>query len=218
MRIHELIDTFQYFFPKTKRYTWRQRNPVKQACLDHFLVLHCFIDLVCNCKIIPGYRSDHSIHEVNLKISNFTQGKGLWKLNCDLLKNQDFINLVNHTIQRTHLVFIAPIYNPTFLKTASDLDVTFTTDVDVILEMILLKVREASIKYCSSLKRARNDQESSLVNQIEELEKDENNLRIELEKLRHQLEYLRQIKVKGQMVHSRAQWLHSGEKPSHFFL
>ena len=52
--------------------------------------------------------------------------------------------------------------------------------------MILLKVREASIKYCSSLKRARNDQEKFLVNQIEELEKDENNLRIgdELEKLR----------------------------------
>ena len=180
---------------------------------------HCFIDLVCKCKIIPGYRSDHSVHEVNLKINNFTQRKGLWKLNCDLLKNQDFINLVNDTIQRTRLEFIAPVYDPTFLETTSDFDVTFTTDVDLVLEMILLKVREASIKYSSLLKRARNDQEKSLVNQIEELEKDENNLRIgdELEKLRQQLESLREIKLKGQMVHSRAKWLHSGEKPSHFF-
>ena len=176
---------------------------------------HCFIDLVCNCKIIPGYRSDHSVHEVNLKISNFTQGKGLWKLNCDLLKNQDFFNLINDTIQS--LEFIAPIYNPTFLETASDLDVTFTTDVDLVLEMILLKVREASIKYCSSLKRARNDQKKYLVNQIEELEKDENNLRIgdELEKLRQQLESLREIKLKGQMVRSRAQWLHSKVKTAY---
>ena len=86
--------------------------------------------------------------------------------------------------------------------------------------MILLKVREPSIKYCSSLKHARNDQEKSLVNQIEQLEKHENNLRIgdELKKLRQQLESLREIKLKGQMVHSRAQWLHSGEKPSHFFV
>ena len=40
-------------------------------------------------------------------------------------------------------------------------------------------------QYSSSLKCARNDQEMSLVNQIEELEKDENNLRIgnELESL-----------------------------------
>ena len=86
--------------------------------------------------------------------------------------------------------------------------------------MILFKVREASIKYSSSLKCARNDQEKSLVNQIEELEKDENNLRIgdELENLRQQLESLREIKLKGQMDRSRAQWLHSGEKPSHFFV
>ena len=153
-------------------------------------------------------------------VSNFTHGKGLWKLNCDLLKNQDFINLVNDTIQRTRLEFIAPVYNPTFLETASDLDVTFTTDVDLVLEMILLKVREASIKYSSSLKDARNDQEKSLVNQIEELEKDENILRIgdELEKLRQQLESLREIQLKGQMVCSRAQWLHSGEKTSNFFV
>ena len=33
--------------------------------------------------------------------------------------------------------------------------------------------------------------------------------------LRQQLESLREIKL---MVRSRAQWLHPGEKPSHFFV
>ena len=219
MRTHELIDTFRYFHPNTKRYTWRRRNPVKQARLDYFIVSSCFIDLVSNCKIVPGYRSDHSVHEVNIKISNFTQGKGLWKLNCDLLKNQDFINLVNDTIQRTRLEYIAPVYNPTFLENAPDLDVTFTIDVDLVLEMILLKVREASIKFSSKLKHARADQEKSLVNQIELIEKEYPSLHSEneLEKLKQQLESLREVKLKGQMVRSRAQWLHSGEKPSHYF-
>ena len=38
MRIHELIDTFPYFHPNTKRYTWRRRNTVKQAQLNYYSV------------------------------------------------------------------------------------------------------------------------------------------------------------------------------------
>ena len=34
----ELIDIYRHLHPDTRRYTWRKKNPVKQARLDYFLV------------------------------------------------------------------------------------------------------------------------------------------------------------------------------------
>ena len=219
MRIHNLIDTFRFFHPNVKRYTWRRRNPIKQARLDHFIVSHCFNDLISRCKIAPGYRSDHSIHEVSVQISNFRTGKGLWKLNCDLLKHQDYITLVNETIKNTRLDYVPRVYNPAFLEDASDLDLSFTTNIDIVLEMILFKVRQATIRYASTLKRTRNSQEKALLKEIEQLEDSPESEQItnKLEKLKYDLETLRDIKLKGQVIRSRAQWLQSGEKPSQYF-
>ena len=173
MRIHNLIDSFRFFHPNAKRYSWRRRNPIKQARLDYFIVSHCFIDLISSCKIIPGYRSDHSIHEISVQISNFKKGKGLWKFNCDLLKNQEYINLVNETIKKTRLEFIPPVYSLTFLETAPDHEISFIINIDIVLEMVLFKIQQETIRYSSMLKRTRNSQEKTLLKEIEQLENSE---------------------------------------------
>ena len=45
--------------PDTHRYTWRRKNPLKQARLDYYLASNTFLDLINKCKILPGYRTDH---------------------------------------------------------------------------------------------------------------------------------------------------------------
>ena len=55
-----LCDTYRIFHPNTCRYTWRSRNPLKQARLDFFLTSDTIIDLINKCEIKPGYKSDHS--------------------------------------------------------------------------------------------------------------------------------------------------------------
>ena len=56
-----LVDTFRLFNPNVKRYSWRKRNPVKEARLDHFLTSNALSDIIDNCSIRHSYRSDHSI-------------------------------------------------------------------------------------------------------------------------------------------------------------
>ena len=70
-----------------KRYTWRKKNLVKQARLDYFLVPSSMTDIIETINIKPGYRSDHSIVEMQITTSNFTHGSGTWKFNNSLLKN-----------------------------------------------------------------------------------------------------------------------------------
>ena len=70
----KLSDAFRLIHPTTKRYTWRRCNPVKQARLDYFLISETFTDLVQNCQIKPGYRSDHSRVDMDIILDTFKQG------------------------------------------------------------------------------------------------------------------------------------------------
>ena len=57
---YKLVDVFRFLHPDEKKYTWRRKNPLKQARLDFFLISDAATDLVEDCSILPSYRSDHS--------------------------------------------------------------------------------------------------------------------------------------------------------------
>ena len=139
---YNLKDAFRYFNPDTSRFTWRRRNPIKQARLDYYIVSNPFTDLIDNCDIIPGYKSDRSICTLNIRTSKFIRGRGLWKLNCDLLSNSDYVDLINKTIQEVKSEHTVPVYSIEFIDNASDLDKEFLIEEDLLLEMIMFKIRE----------------------------------------------------------------------------
>ena len=56
-----MVDPFRENFPRLKRYTWRKKNPLKQARLDYFLISENMMQYVKSSRIEMGYRSDHSI-------------------------------------------------------------------------------------------------------------------------------------------------------------
>ena len=109
---YNLIDAFRTFHPDVKRYSWRKKNPMKQARLDYFLISDKMTDIFDNCMIRPSYRSDHSIVELDIIMNNFEIGKGIWKLNVNLLKNIDYINLINNLIDEEKHKYALPVYNP----------------------------------------------------------------------------------------------------------
>ena len=82
----ELIDIYRHLHSKTCRYTWRKKNPVKQARLDYFLVSENIVDIIHKCKVKPSYRSDHLTIELDIIHS--------------LLKNSEYLNLINKIIRR----------------------------------------------------------------------------------------------------------------------
>ena len=144
MHTDQYIRTFQ-------GYTWRRKNLVKQARLNYFLVSSCTTDVIEGCDILPSYRSDHSIVEFELTLHKFEIGKLIWKLNTGLLKNPDYLNMINNIIDEEKLKYAIPIYNHDYIIKTDD-ELTFTIDDDTFLECLYLRIRGESIKFSSKLK------------------------------------------------------------------
>ena len=162
-------DAFRYLHPTLKRYSWRRKNPIKQDRLDYFIVSVSLTDLIADCNIKPGYRSDHSILELNLVVNPFQRGRGLWKLNCSLLKNPEYLNMINHTIQDVLLSYVVPVYNIEFITESNFERLQFVIADDVLLEMIMFKIREVTINFSGTLKRKVCQVEKNLIQDIEKL-------------------------------------------------
>ena len=73
-------------------------NPVgKQARLDFLTTFESFA-YSAGTNIIPGYRSDHSGILLDLDFNINERGRGYWKFDNSLLKDQQYIDLVKETI------------------------------------------------------------------------------------------------------------------------
>ena len=219
MQTYNLKDAFRTLHPTVKRYTWGRKNPIKQARLDYFVCSEALLDLISDCKIQPGYRSDHSVLEIGIVLNLFRRGRGLWKFNCSLLQNKDYVDAVNKTIDEVKLEYCYPVYNPEFVKNNNNFDLHFSIDLDLLLEMILLKVRDFTIKFSIDLKKDAIKEEKELIQQIKSIESNvhDKNCQENLEIKQSQLQKLRRSKLNGSMIRSKVKWLQSGEKPTKYF-
>ena len=153
----ELCDVWRIFNPDCKKYTWRQRQPEIHCRLDFFLVrqpvLH--VGISTHTDIIPGFKTDHSLITLILSLHSNSRGNGFWKLNTSLLADNNFIETIKIAIQETANEYKDDnLVNPLLLW-----------------DMIKLKVREKSISYSASFKKAKVKKEEELEKEIAMLEK-----------------------------------------------
>ena len=219
MHDYQLVDFYRIYHPNSKRFTWRKKNPIKQARLDYFLGNNTLTDLIKTTKIKPGYRSDHSILELNLLINKFVRNKGRWQFNTSLLNDQTYTEIVNKTIKDEILKYLLPVYNIDNFDMLNQSEIQYTISDNLLLEAILLRIRGETIHYSKKLKRGKNNEESDIINQIEILENgnlDQQALETLSDK-KARLETIRKDKLKGTMIRSRIQILHEEEKPTKYF-
>ena len=201
MNTCNMTDVFRYLHKETKRYTWRRKRPMQQAHLDYIIVSNGLLDYIHSCQIRPGYRTDHSIVEINMFFCKFTKGKGVWKFNCSLLKDSIYLELVNNLIDLVKKDYAVPVYNLDNIHQIGDTNLHIELNDSEFLEMLLLKIRGETIKYASNLKKGHEIREQQLISDIELLENSNisNNV-AELEEKRIELQGLRENKVKGAYV------------------
>ena len=214
IREQKLLDIYRQIYPTTKRYTWRRKNPTKQARLDYFIVSETMSDIIDSCKIKPSYRSDHSILELNLIINTFIRNKGRWLMNASHLKDPNYIQTINTAID-------SEINKYTKIKdnkiTIHQVPNSHETTPDTLLEMVIMRCREETKSFSSKKKNIHETQEKTLIKKIDILEQTNTNNE-ELENTKQQLEILREEKIKGSIIRSRTEWLHEWEKPSNYFI
>ena len=160
-----LVDIYRHQHPSACCLIWRKRNPVKQARLDFYLISETLADIIDNCEIKPGYRSGHSCIELTITLNNFK----IWKFNNSLLKNQDYLNLINKVIKEEVIKCGLPVCNLEYLN-ENYREVNFTIGSDLFLEVLLLRICGESIKFSTFIKKKNNSKEMELIKDTEYLE------------------------------------------------
>jgi exonuclease III len=98
----DLLDIWKTLNPDCKRYTWRQGKTIetlKQSRLDYWLISTHMIYELTDVDIMPGFRSDHSLIELNFKNQNSSdRGPSYWRFNAKLLTNIDYTSYMNNRI------------------------------------------------------------------------------------------------------------------------
>ena len=94
-----LLDVWHLRNPDLFQFTWRRRYPSPSySRLDFFLISAGLNDFINSCRIEPAYKADHLMVIIKIKVLKSHRGKGMWKLNTSLLKEKEYVNLMNEKI------------------------------------------------------------------------------------------------------------------------
>ena len=221
---YDLIDIWRDINNDKKNFTWFRTNPNKAARLDYFLITPSILNILSEPYIKIKYRSDHCKIGLNLIHDKSERGKGLWKLNSDLINDFTLNNKIKEDITLMIEVHACTPYNPAFIKNHINNFPELMISIELFWEMLLTKLRGSIISYAAKIKRERLQKENKLIYELENLnhlfilnmndKKTENEIKIK----NQELEELREIKLKGAFIRSRSKMLVQEEKPNKLFL
>ena len=207
MENFDLSDVWRSHNPNLRQYTWHSSSkPVIFSRLDYFLVSDCFSNQVSNCKIKPGFMSDHSIISICLNLNTIERGKGYFKINNSLILQPEYQEMI-----RTVIGEVA--------ETNKD------ANPNTLWEVIKGNIRNESIKYASYKKKERNNRENQLIEEInlikgkltKQSEIDQANELLRLKEKNQELQNLYEQDIKGYIIRAKAEYIEGGEKNSKYF-
>ena len=167
----KLVDIWRVQNEDKCRFTWFSNTPLKRARLDFFLVSEELSSLIVKTDIHPGYRTDHSLVEIEFKLNDHKKGRGFWTFNNSLLKDAAYIEIVNKEIRNAKLQYTILPNKDTALDDIQDKDLVFNIVDQLFLETVLCAIRGATIAYASFRKRTRNNREKEIEGEINNIEK-----------------------------------------------
>ena len=201
----DLVDIWRVKHPDEKSFTWSRIKPALVMCrLDFFLLSQSLISNVKETNILPGFRSDHSLINCNMSISTYRRGPGFWKLNCKLLQDKTYLDLIKKCIDETT-------------------ENNKNCDPVLLWDTVKCQIRGATISFSSYLAKQKQSELSNLERRLSELKAifentlDEN-LIIEIQEVENQINDHLLIKTQGAIVRSRARYVELGEKNTKYFL
>ena len=236
---YHLVDIFRELNPETRKFSWKQWGNNKFARLDFFLVSNTLLPFVEKSEILPACFSDHSPIVLEIDFSRFTRGKGFWKFNNSLLKDETYLELIKNLIKRIVCQYATIEGNADFfISTPPDIireymsqqtpeslqNLDIHINPELFLDTLLMEIRGATIQYSAKKKRDHKANEQMLMHDIEILEThlqmnqtlDVNRME-ELESKREALENLIKHESEGAFVRSRIKYKLEGEKASKMF-
>ena len=216
----DLCDIWRELNPENLRYTWRKQNPFQQSRLDFFLVSESLVPVVHDADITHGYRSDHSMITLTLKFSKEkSQRKTLWKHNSSLLKDKKYVDEINELIDNLVSEYAILPQESEDISNIPLSNIQLQVSDETFLDFILMKIRSKTIAYATMKKKETHKEEKELTIEIEALEatkQNQNDIQA-LEEKQARLESIRERRMEGVLLRSRARYVAEGEKITKYF-
>jgi exonuclease III len=207
---NNMVDIWRMRNPGIRKYTWTSNSKPRIHCrLDHILIDHDTSKLVAKSNIIPGFSSDHSIVELKLNLAEEDRGRGFWKFNAKLLKDEEYKITIENTIYNT-------------------LNDNPGCSARLFWDILKCNMRRDSIRYGIRKRRKEKEEEQRLLSNIDHLE-EVINWRItnqlptdtEEERLWEEKGILNRLwedECRGAAIRSKSQNYEEGEKATRYYL
>ena len=220
-----LKDAWREQHPGEWRYTWGTDKLRKRSRLDFFLISEDVLNMTESTNIESGYRTDHSLIEIEILKCPSKPGPGIWKFNTALLKDKDYSTLVEKVLENCLDQYATLTYDRKNLYRMPLNEIHFMIKDKLFLDTLLMMIRTETIRYAGARKRRIEAEEKTLRKHIEDLENEINNSNTtytdkvdRLENMKSELEKIRREKINGIIVRSRVKWYEEGEKCTSYFL
>ena len=207
-----ITDAWRKINPDKIQYTWHQFNSVNPdkslaSRIDKIYISNSFFPYVKSCDIVQTTMSDHSPLIMNLQnVDQVERGKGLWKMNCDVLTNPIF----NREIRNLWAKYCLS-------KPQDHQDVlAWWDDFKSEVRKIAKDIGRVKAKLRNGVLRKLEDDFNNYVQQFD-LNPNANLARKILE-IRETLGKLEKKKQDGEIIRAKVSWHEEGEKSSKFFL
>ena len=156
MNDNNLVDIWRIKNPDTRRYTWRKvvHKGIQQSRLDMWLIANSFIYKMNETSIDTSILSDHNLITLKLEAigSIKNRGRGSWKLNTSLLKEKEYVNMINIVIEECKDKY----------RNVSDKRLKWDT--------IKMEIRSSTISYAVYRAKEKRALENEILDTIKELE------------------------------------------------
>ena len=220
---YNLTDAWRHKNPTERKYTWRRNNPLKAGRLDMYFVSDEILGYLKDLQIMSGYRTDHNIITMSIKIKR-PRGGGLWKFNTSHLADDAYIRKIKMCISQTLQQYAVPLYTESVYNNYECYaNIQLTISEILFYETLIMLIRGETVKFSKQEAKRRRMRQTLLEEQIFNLEQKfaasgEQSDAIELDLLKNSLEEMRRPMIDGLIVRSRVAWHEQGERNTKYFL
>ena len=205
---NSLCDSFRLHNNDSKEYTWSCviKGTLIARRLDYVFTNDIVFDKILDCSLVSFPQSDHRGVVIKIQAEDIERGAGYWKFNNALLKERDYLNLINATIDNF------------------DFDDYEQPTWDIKWELLKLRIKEDTINYCKKRAVSKRTQFYRMQGELDALEKQlasspsDNILLNARNSLLIQLEILEQERTQSAQVRSKERWIEEGDKNTKYFL
>ena len=205
MEEFDLSDCWRLLHPNKRKYTWRKDNYTIHSRLDMWLISSNLLNILSKTIIEPGFRTDHSMIKLSLKMMNFKRGRGVWKFNNTLLHDTTYVTFVKDLLgQETQTI-------QTY------------TDKGFAWDYVKMRLRTETMEYTSIKNKEKKKHVDKLLKRLDELDEripreNSEDLMDERTGISRELECINTEKLQGSIFRSKCDWTEFGEQNNKYFL